>query len=183
VRPHILATHKRRRLACLVMFLGVFTIVGASAYYSGGITYQGPSGVEYKARFGAGHLTVGLGRAETPPTTRAPGWRWRRPLRYGFQFDMPWRPYHIKSWDIDGVVIPLWYLPAITFGMLLYTHGVVRGARWITRGMCPHCGYDLAGLPKGAAMCPECGKSLLTTPLTASEAAPRSQPDTATPRS
>ncbi len=56
--------------------------------------------------------------------------------------------YHFTSW-----IVPLWPLVAAlgTSAIVLF-----RLSRPPRPGLCPSCGYDLAGLGKGAR-CPECG--------------------------
>jgi len=76
------------------------------------------------------------------------GWRW------------------LPQWDVIGtgesliqrVAVPLHIMSAILAlpaAWLFYRDR--RSVRWARTGNCPRCGYDLSGLPPGAA-CPECGK-------------------------
>jgi hypothetical protein len=71
---------------------------------------------------------------------------------------------------IVRTVHPLWILHDVAFvclagvlvSALMRAPGALRqrrDARGRTRGACPKCGYDLAGLPKveGTVRCPECG--------------------------
>ncbi len=68
-------------------------------------------------------------------------------------------------WLGDGPVLPFRVIPAgfvvdtVFYGAvwmgLLYVPGAVRRSRRRRRGLCPHCGYDLAHAEHDA--CPECG--------------------------
>lgn len=56
-------------------------------------------------------------------------------------------------WPVSPILI-------ITGSALLFPG--LRAQRRRSKGQCPHCGYDLCGLPptnSGPAPCPECGKS------------------------
>ena len=65
------------------------------------------------------------------------------------------RPYHYRSSDHGSILIPMWmpWLLVAVPTMWLWW----RDRRRFAPGLCQRCGYDLAGLPAGAA-CPECGR-------------------------
>ena len=69
--------------------------------------------------------------------------------------------FAFRWWHRPGagffVVFPTWVPAIVAFalgGFLWRTH--LRAIHRRARGLCPRCGYDLAGL-EGASSCPECG--------------------------
>ncbi len=88
----------------------------------------------------------------------------------GFMHGLRFHPAWMREWWIDVdqlplrgpavaryVGVPLWMLTALVIGV----HGgaaLFRQSRKPRRGLCTHCGYDLAGLPP-EAVCPECGRA------------------------
>ena len=80
--------------------------------------------------------------------------------------DWSWLPYSGTRNAIEGTY--LWVAVPLCMPLALFVlptawlfHRDRRHVSWAAAGRCVRCGYDLSGLPPGAA-CPECGK---TAPL------------------
>jgi len=103
--------------------------------------------------------------------------------RLVIDFDVPWPGYQ-SGWQIAHEWIarerrpliwesevrwePNWRRAAIPIWQILFWIGAVTVIAWrldviserrARRGMCRGCGYDLAGIAKGAR-CPECGREV-----------------------
>lgn len=76
---------------------------------------------------------------------------------YG-SFAGAWRPFRAGGPKESRLLFPLWQPMLVTGLVAAYAFGSLAGARRARLGSCGICGYDLKGLPKGAA-CPECGKA------------------------
>jgi hypothetical protein len=73
-------------------------------------------------------------------------------------------PVKYWVWGFLIVTVPYWLLVVVTaiLPAIVGTRFVrgVRRWRWIAKGMCRKCGYDLRG---GGGVCPECGTKVETT--------------------
>ncbi len=78
----------------------------------------------------------------------ASGFQWR------FSWDRTQNPTCGAIWETQSVDIPLWPGPLLFGGPALWMAIKWRGC---SLGLCPSCGYSLAGLAKGST-CPECGR-------------------------
>ncbi|MBX3402198.1 MAG: hypothetical protein KF699_02185 [Phycisphaeraceae bacterium] len=94
---------------------------------------------------------------------------------YGFAY----RPGRPASWDVDLVHLPLKPLfPGFYFNTALFASlwwallfwRPLRRRRRIARGLCPMCGYSLAGLPPATDKCPECGTAMVRRAMALAEA-------------
>jgi hypothetical protein len=85
---------------------------------------------------------------------------YRASLDYWGPHSSRWHVLHADEWEGQGFIRargdPIW--PASIPGMVVVLVAVFLSWEARTPGQCPRCGYDLDGLPRGAA-CPECGRS------------------------
>lgn len=63
------------------------------------------------------------------------------------------------SVNIRRVDVPYWFLLLVSVPLpALWLRRTLSRARWLRRGRCPHCGYDLRA---SSDRCPECGQDAL----------------------
>lgn len=80
--------------------------------------------------------------------------------RFNFSFHRQSNDFLYFQQRAAGFTVPMWFvvlltaiLPALAVTLELRTR---RRERWLARGLCPDCGYDLRATPE---RCPECGRT------------------------
>lgn len=151
----------RRAIFLLLGSLALLALSAASAFFLWSVFHAGARLTQTGVTISQGAIyiwRVDPYRGWTPPPA---GWNTRFESRLGAPVIELLPVVRIGESAGGGnnwyVRLPLW-IP--TVALLIWCALAWRRARFPRPGLCPRCGYDLAGLP--SEQCPECGRTPTT---------------------